>query len=154
MKNSIFTLLATMFMVLTGSVALADGHYNGQGFSTVVSTTTLEGKTGSITHMIANDFWNFGNAPEDWPTATMATCHYTILIEAGQQAPTSINGVCESVDPDGDATVWLASIDPATGIGTGSLTSGTGKYKGTSAEPTFQTTFQIDAGHSVYDFTW
>ena len=33
-------------------------------------------------------------------------------VAAGQQAPSSINGICESVDPDGDASVWLAVIDP------------------------------------------
>ena len=86
--------------------------------------------------------------------ATTATCHYTILMEAGQQAPSSINGVCESVDPDGDASVWLAAIDTSTGMGTGTLTSGTGKYRNTNPKPSFQTTYQIDATHSIYDFKW
>jgi len=73
---------------------------------------------------------------------------------AGQQAPSSINGICESVGPDGDASVWIAAIDPTTDIGKGNLTSGTGKYNGAEAFPTFQTTFQIDATHSIYDFKW
>ena len=104
--------------------------------------------------MISEDIWQYQKAPEGWPTAAMATCHYTILMEAGQQAPSSINGVCESVDPDGDASVWLAAIDTSTGMGTGTLTSGTGKYSNTNAKPSFQTTYQIDATHSIYDFKW
>ncbi|MDB2469602.1 hypothetical protein N9X39_06030 [Alphaproteobacteria bacterium] len=93
--------------------------------------------------MIAEDFWQYQNAPEGWPTAAMATCHFTMLMAAGEQAPSSINGICESVDPDGDASVWVAAIDPSTG-----------KYKGVKALPTFQTTFQIDATHSIYNFKW
>jgi hypothetical protein len=77
-----------------------------------------------------------------------------MLMAMGEKAPASINGICESVDPDGDASVWVAVIDPTTGSGNGNLTSGTGKYKGVKALPTFQTTFQIDATHSIYDFKW
>ena len=79
---------------------------------------------------IAKDFWQYQNAPEGWPTAAMATCHFTILMAVGAQVPSSINGICESVDPDGDASVWVAAIDPSTGFGNGKLTGGTGKYKG------------------------
>ena len=53
-------------------------------------------KSGSITHMVSEDIWNYEKAPEGWPTATMATCHYTMLREAGQKAPSSINAVCEA----------------------------------------------------------
>ncbi|MFQ3184714.1 MAG: hypothetical protein ACI901_001815 [Octadecabacter sp.] len=91
--------------------------------------------------MVSEDIWHYQKAPEGWSTATMATCHYTMLMEAGQQAPLSINGVCESVDPNGDASVWLAVIDTSTGVGTGSMTSGTGKYNGNELKPTFQTTY-------------
>ena len=99
---------------LLPATAFADGHNgHGQGFSSTVSSTTMEGKSGSITHMISEDIWQYQKAPEGWPKAATATCHYTILMEAGQQAPSSINGVCESVDPDGDASVWVAAIDTA-----------------------------------------
>ena len=154
MIKKINGLLIATILAASGSTALADGHYNGQGFSSVVSSSTIEGKSGSIVHTIAKDFWQHQNAPDGWPTAAMATCHFTILMAAGGQAPSSINGVCESVDPDGEASVWVAAIDPSTGIGNGNLTSGTGKFKGVKALPTFQTTFQIDAAHSVYDFKW
>ena len=140
---------------LIPATAFADGHNgHGQGFASTVSSTTIEGKSGSITHMISEDIWQYQMAPEGWPTAAMATCHYSILMEVGQQAPSSINGVCESVDPDGDASVWLAAIDTSTGMGTGTLTSGTGKYSNVNVQPSFQTTYQIDATHSIYDFKW
>ena len=150
MKNIILAAAVS----LLPATAFADGHYNGQGFSSTVSSTTIEGKSGSIVHVVAEDFWQYQKAPEGWPTAAMATCHFTIMMAAGEQSPSSINGICESVDPDGDASVWTAAIDTSTGIGTGSLASGTGKYKGVKALPTFQTTFQIDATHSVYNFKW
>ena len=154
MKNKISGILTATILAASGSAALADGHYNGQGFSSVVSSSTIEGKSGSIVHTIAKDFWQYQNAPEGWPTAAMATCHFTILMAVGAQVPSSINGICESVDPDGDASVWVAAIDPSTGFGNGKLTGGTGKYKGVKALPTFKTTFQIDAAHSIYDFKW
>ena len=149
------TIIATVAILLLPATAFADGHNgHGQGFSSTVSSTTIEGKSGSIIHMVSEDIWHYQKAPEGWPTAAMATCHYTMLMEAGQQAPSSINGICESVDPDGDASVWLAVIDTSTGIGTGSMTSGTGKYNGAELKPTFQTTYQIDATHSIYNFKW
>ena len=155
MKNQITGILTAAILVTAGSLAIAEGHNgNGQGFSTTVSSTTMAGTSGSIIHSIAEDFWNYENAPEGWPTAAMATCHFTIVVPAGQQAPSSINGICESVDPDGDASVWTAAIDPSTGVGKGNLTSGTGKYAGVEAFPTFQTSFQLDAEHSIYDFKW
>ena len=154
MKNKINGILTATFLAASGSVALADGHYNGQGFSSVVSSKTIEGKSGSIVHMIAKDFWQYQNAPEGWPTAAMATCHFTMLMAEGEQAPSAINGICESGAPDGGASGRGAASDRNTGSGHGNLTSGTGKYKGVKALPTFQTTFQIDAAHSIYDFKW
>ena len=155
MKNQLTGTLTALILATSGSFAVAGSHNGqGQGFSSTVSSTTIEGKSGSIIHMVSEDIWHYQKAPEGWPTAAMATCHYTILMEAGQQAPSSINGVCESVDPDGDASVWLAAIDTSTGMGTGTLTSGTGKYSNTNPKPSFQTTYQIDATHSIYDFKW
>ena len=82
MKNHINGILTTIILAASGSVALADGHYNGQGFSSTVSSTTIEGKSGSIVHVVAEDFWQYQKAPEGWPTAAMATCHYTIMMAA------------------------------------------------------------------------
>ena len=91
MKNIILAVALSLLPATT----FADGHNgHGQGFASTVSSTTIEGKSGSITHMISEDIWQYQKAPEGWPKAAMATCHYTILMEAGQQAPSSINGVC------------------------------------------------------------
>ena len=59
MENKINGLLTAIILAAPGSAALADGHYNGQGFSSIVSSTTIEGKSGSIVHMIAEDFWQY-----------------------------------------------------------------------------------------------
>jgi len=146
-------LMITLAVVSTS--ALADSHNgNGQGFSTITSSTTISGKTGTITHLVTDDIWNYENAPADWPKAAVATCNYTLMIAAGQQAPSSIHVICESIDPDGDASVWTGSVDPSTGIGTGEMTNGTGKYAEVEVNVTFQTTLQIDGTHSVFDFKW
>jgi len=146
-------LIITLAVVSTS--ATADSHNgNGQGFATTTSSTTMAGETGNIIHLVNEDFWNFENAPAGWPKAAMATCHYTLMIAAGQQAPSSIHLICESIDPDGDASVWTGSVDPSTGIGKAEMVSGTGKFSEVEAKPTFQTTLQIDETHSVYDFKW
>ena len=81
MKNIIFAAAVSLLPATT----FADCHNgHGQGFASTVSSTTIEGKSGSITHMISEDIWQYQKAPEGWPTAAMATCHYTILMEAGQ----------------------------------------------------------------------
>jgi hypothetical protein len=72
----------------------------------------------------------------------IATCYHTVLMAAGQQAPSSINGVCGSVDLDGDASVWTVLVHPETGMGSGKIVSGAGKYVGTDLNPTLQTTVQ------------
>ena len=56
MKNKLNGILSVLILAASGSAAVADGHYNGQGFSSVVSSSTIEGKSGSIVHMIAEDF--------------------------------------------------------------------------------------------------
>ena len=78
----------------------------------------------------------------------IATCYYTVLMAAGQQAPSSVNGVCESIDPDGDASVWTVLVHPETAMGSGKIVTGAGKYISTDLNPTLQTTVQIDETHS------
>ena len=51
--------------------------------------------------------------------------------------------LCESVDADGDANIWTATVDPKTGVGSGVMTAGTGKYANLTVKPTFQTIYQI-----------
>ena len=43
------TIIATVAILLLPATAFADGHNgHGQGFSSTVSSTTIEGKSGSI----------------------------------------------------------------------------------------------------------
>ena len=137
------------------SASIAGGHSgDGKGFSSVVDSVTTEGTTGVIVHNTASDFWYYENAPEGWPTAAMATCHQSILFKAGQQAPAAIQIICDSVDPDGDASLWTGVVDPTTGVGSGKMVAGTGKYADAEANPTFQTIYDMGSGKSIYQFKW
>ena len=78
----------------------------------------------------------------------IAAYYHTTLMAAGQQATSSINGIFGSVDPDGDASVWTVLIHPETGMGSGKIVTGAGKYISTDLNPTLQTTVQIDETHS------
>ena len=78
----------------------------------------------------------------------IAPCYHTTLMAAGQQATSSINGIFESVDPDGDASVWTGLVHPETGMGSGKIVTGAGKYISTDLNPTLQTTVQINETHS------
>ena len=78
----------------------------------------------------------------------IATCYHTVLMAAGQQATSSINGIFGSVDPDGDAAVSTVLVHPETGMGSGKIVSGAGKYIRTDLNLTLQTTVQIDETHS------
>ena len=137
------------------TLAMADDTSgSGKGFSSVVETTKIEGKSGYIVHNKVNDFWHYEKAPKGWPTAVLATCYQSLIFKSDSKAPIAINMMCESVDADGDANTWTATVDPKTGVGTGYMTAGTGKYANLTVKPTFQTIYQIDGGHSVYKFKW
>ena len=84
----------------------------------------------------------------------IAIGYYTVLMATGQQAPSSVNGVCESIGLDGDTSVWTDLVHLVTGVGSGKMVSGAGKYVGTDLNPTLQTTVQIDDTHSEYGFKW
>ena len=86
--------------------------------------------------------------PAGWPKVVIAACYHTALMAAGRQATPSINEVCGSVDPDGDASVWTVLVHPETGMGSGKIVSSAGKYVSTDLNPTLQTTVQIDETHS------
>ena len=148
-------ILLSAAIISTPVAVLAGGHSgDGKGFSSVVDSVTTEGTTGVIVHNTASDFWYYENAPEGWPTAAMATCHQSILFKAGQQAPAAIQIICDSVDPDGDASLWTGIVDPKTGVGSGKMVAGTGKYADAEASPTFQTIYDMGSGKSIYQFKW
>ncbi|MDB2507898.1 hypothetical protein N9X37_04060 [Planktomarina temperata] len=56
MKNIILA-AAISLLPVTAFAAGHNGH--GHGFSSTVSSTTIEGKSGSITHMISEDIWHY-----------------------------------------------------------------------------------------------
>ena len=148
-------ILLSAAIITTPVAVLAGGHSgDGKGFSSVVDSVTTEGTSGVIVHNTASDFWYYENAPEGWPTAAMATCHQSILFKAGQQAPAAIQIICDSVDPDGDASLWTGIVDPKTGVGSGKMVAGTGKYADAEASPTFQTIYDMGSGKSIYQFKW
>jgi len=148
-------ILLSAAIITTPVAVLAGGHSgDGKGFSSVVDSVTTEGTTGVIVHNTASDFWYYENAPKGWPTAAMATCHQSILFKAGQQAPAAIQIICDSVDPDGDASLWTGIVDPKTGVGSGKMVAGTGKYADAEASPTFQTIYDMGSGKSIYQFKW
>ena len=76
---------------------------------------TTEGKKGVFVHNTADDFYQYENAQEGWLTATMATCHQTVLFKVASESPIATQIICDSVDPDGDVSVLICSADLATG---------------------------------------
>ena len=149
-----FTFVLCSLFLTTAMAYADDTSGSGKGFSTVKETTKIEGKSGFIVHNTVEDFWHYEKAPKGWPMAVMATCHQTLLFKAGSKAPISIEMVCESIDKDGDASIWRGVVDPKTFVGKGKLVAGTGKYANIEVNPTFQTVYEVDTGHSIYTFKW
>jgi len=137
--------------LLCGGVALADGHelWPTVGFQTPTSTEMMEGTTGNIMHLTSSDVWDYAQAPDGWPTVVTATCHNSVLMLPDGSVGGGI-GVCESIDPDGDASVWYGEISPTFGYD-GKLVAGTGKYqKMVGATFAGQVTGQLPNGTSIY----
>ena len=138
-------------LLLSSNVALADGHalWPTIGFQTTTATEMMEGKTGNIMHLTSNDVWDYAQAPDGWPTIVEATCHNTVLMLPNGGVAGGI-GVCESIDPDGDASVWYGEISPTFGYD-GKLLAGSGKYeKMVGAQFVGQVTGQLQSGASIY----
>ena len=58
----------------------------------------------------------------------MATCDKSILFKAGQRAPAAIQIIWDGVDSDGRELLRTVVLDYATGVGSGKIVAGTGKY--------------------------
>ena len=82
----------------------------------------------------------------------MATCDKSILFKAGQRAPAAIQIICDGIDPDGHASLWTVVLDHATGVGSGEMIAGTGKYAEAEANLAFQRIYEIGAEKSIYQF--
>ena len=148
LKNlSILIAASTIF----SGAAFADGHslWPAVGFQTPTSTDMMEGKTGNIMHLTSNDVWDYAQAPEGWPKMVTATCHNSVLFLPDGGVAGGV-GVCESIDPDGDASVWYGEISPTFGYD-GKLVAGTGKYeKMVGAKFDGQVTGQMADGSAIY----
>ena len=153
-KLTTISAVAIAFVSLLPASVWADNHSTivGEGMSSTTSSSMKKGKTGHIVHSITQDFWRYSKAPEGWPGAAVGTCHQTILLSP-ENTPINIRVTCESVDGDGDASVWSGVVDPATGKGKGQLLAGTGKYANGIGDISFATVIQIDENNSVYGFS-
>ena len=121
-------------LCLGSGVALADGHalWPTVGSQTPPSTDMMEGKTGNIMHLTSSDVWNYAQAPDGWPTMVTAACHNSVLMLPNDSVAGGIGG-CESIDYDGDASVWYGEISPTFGYD-GKPVAGTGEYQKWSAQ--------------------
>ncbi len=57
-------------------------------------------------------------------------CYQTLIFATGEQSPSLVHNTCHSIDPQGDAAVYIGKFDPTIGKFTGGFVSGTGKYAG------------------------
>ena len=76
----------------------------------------------------------------------------SILFKAGQRAPAAIQIICDGVDPDGHALLSTVVLDHATGVGSGKMVAGTGKYAEAETNLALQTIYEIGAEKSIYQF--
>ena len=93
-------------LLLSTNVALADGHglWPMIGFQTAALTEMMEGTTGTIMHLTSSDVWDYSLAPDGWPIIVKAICHNSVVM-LPDGAVAGCIGVCESIDPNGDASV-------------------------------------------------
>ena len=82
MKTAARLALALLITAPVNS-AFAGGHMKGweaTGTQIPISSETVTGKTGSITHIKSTDIWDYSKAPEGMPRVVKATCHNTCLL--------------------------------------------------------------------------
>ena len=123
-------IVIVLAIITSASLSWADAHsgWGGKSYSKSLGDTVTPGKTGTLIHSSTSDVWDWSEAPEGWPMAVTATCHQTNVISPEN---THLFGrfICESVDGDGDISIWLGTWDGVNNIGTGKILFGTGKYE-------------------------
>ena len=128
MKTAVKLALALLITIPVNSV-FADGHMKGweaSGTQMPVSSETIAGKTGSITHIKSKDMWDYSKAPDNMPRVVGATCHNSVVTDPSGVLLGGV-GVCESVDPNGDVSLYSATFGKD-GVYNAVLTQGTGVY--------------------------
>ena len=122
--------LATVLLIAVPmNAAFAGGHMKGweaTGTQMPESSETVSGKTGSITHIKSKDIWDYSKAPEGMPRVVGATCHSSVVTDPSGAMLGGV-GVCESVDPNGDVSLYSATFGKD-GVYNATLTQGTGVY--------------------------
>ena len=122
--------LATVLLIAVPmNAAFAGGHMKGweaTGTQMPESRETVSGKTGSITHIKSKDIWDYSKAPEGMPRVVGATCHNSVVTDPSGAMLGGV-GVCESVDPNGDVSLYSATFGKD-GVYNATLTQGTGVY--------------------------
>lgn len=147
-------ILTAATLALLPSIVLAGGHAGMGGIGTGITSDNqvMEGKTGVLVKKTTNDVWIWDNPPEGFHKATAATCTQVLTFAAGQEQPIGYNGICMSVDPDGDVAVSLLTPHPEGALIT--QTSGTGKWEAYNGIKFIgKTTNQIDPNTTTYSWT-
>ena len=122
-------LAATLLITIPINAAFAGGHMKGweaTGTQMPESSETVSGKTGSITHIKSKDIWDYSKAPEGMPRVVGATCYNSVVTDPSGVMLGGV-GVCESVDPNGDVSLYSATFGKD-GVYNATLTQGTGVY--------------------------
>ena len=111
--------------------AFADGHEAlGSRYWSTVSLELKERKSETILCRVTKDIWDTPNAPDGWPNGRPGNCYQTLIFATGEQCPNFIFNTCHSIDPQGNATVYIGQFHPTICKFTGDFVSDTGKYAG------------------------
>ena len=148
--------LATALLIAVPmNAAFAGGHMKGweaTGTQMPESSETVSGKTGSITHIKSKDIWDYSKAPEDMPRVVGATCYNSVVTDPSGVMLGGV-GVCESVDPNGDVSLYSATFGKD-GVYNATLTQGTGVYaEYVGVQVTGAFIGQLPDGSGIYHLT-
>ena len=148
--------LATALLIAVPmNAAFAGGHMKGweaTGTQMPESSETVSGKTGSITHIKSKDIWDYSKAPEGMPRVVGATCYNSVVTDPSGVMLGGV-GVCESVDPNGDVSLYSATFGKD-GVYNATLTQGTGVYaEYVGVQVTGAFIGQLPDGSGIYHLT-
>ena len=148
--------LATVLLIAVPmNAAFAGGHMKGweaTGTQMPESSETVSGKTGSITHIKSKDIWDYSKAPKGMPRVVGATCYNSVVTDTSGVMLGGV-GVCESVDPNGDVSLYSATFGKD-GVYNATLTQGTGVYaEYVGVQVTGAFIGQLPDGSGIYHIT-
>ena len=154
MKNAV-KLATALLIAVPMNAAFAGGHMKGweaTGTQMPESSETVSGKTGSITHIKSKDIWDYSKAPEGMPRVVGATCYNSVVTDPSGVMLGGV-GVCESVDPNGDVSLYSATFGKD-GVYNATLTQGTGVYaEYVGVQVTGAFIGQLPDGSGIYHLT-